>query len=311
MGLSPLLWGWAGGRSNSWGWVLHVKNRAIKRYMNILDQPLHANGLSTTQLLLPGLIELCDDFLSFLLMKFKIVVNSSHSPYFMPTSTYLTSHFPTQHPFLPWASRWPPRWPGWRCDRGGCWWTRHDWTVPRAKERGSYPSWRWSLWRDHPFDWQPGDYSQSSCNRTGLPEREALRGRKQGRKEGRKDRRREGRSRRQVIEERHQGLRGTRGKMDIKEKNRGTTGRSTKKRRESSNNGSKKQRSFAYQSHRRQREKSNSNRKSTKCQIDWKLDISRFFFLWHSNTQKHTQQARKHENVMKKKRENIHVTTVH
>lgn len=35
--------------------------------MNILDQPVHADGLGTTQLLLPGLIELGNDFLCFLL----------------------------------------------------------------------------------------------------------------------------------------------------------------------------------------------------------------------------------------------------
>lgn len=38
---------------------------------NILDKPLHADSFSATQLLLPRLIELCDDLLSFLLIKIK------------------------------------------------------------------------------------------------------------------------------------------------------------------------------------------------------------------------------------------------
>lgn len=131
---------------------------------------------------------------------------------------------------LPWVSQWPLHWQGWRCDHGGCWWTQHDWTGRRARETGSFLSWRWTLWRDHPFDRQPGDYSQSSCNRTGLPERE--RRCMEESKEGRKDRRGEGRSRRRVIE-RHRGLRGTRRRMDREGKKIGaTTGRSTKKRRE-------------------------------------------------------------------------------
>lgn len=37
--------------------------------MNVFDEPIHANGLSASQLLLPCLIELCDDFLCFLLAK--------------------------------------------------------------------------------------------------------------------------------------------------------------------------------------------------------------------------------------------------
>lgn len=29
-------------------------------------------------------------------------------------------------------------------------------------------SWHWSLWKDHPFDLQPGDYLHLSCNWTNL-----------------------------------------------------------------------------------------------------------------------------------------------
>lgn len=97
------------------------------------------------------------------------------------TETFITSHvlrvcfffFISHPPVLPWASQWPPHWPGWRCGRGGCWLTRLGWTAPTARARDSSLSLHWTLQRDHPFDWQPGDCSQSSCNRTGLPEREA------------------------------------------------------------------------------------------------------------------------------------------
>lgn len=159
-----------------------------------MDQPLHANGFSATQLLLPGLIELGNNFLRFLLVTWDQVRVWTFSSF----SNFSSLIISPSSSFLPWVSRWPPHWPGWRYDHGGWWWTQRDWTGPRARGRDSFLSWRWSLWRDHPFDWQPGDYSQSSCNRTGLPEREALRGREQGRKEG-KDRTREGRSRRRVI----------------------------------------------------------------------------------------------------------------
>ena len=155
----------------------------------------------------------------------------------LSTSTYWTPpHTLTNSPppFLPWASRWPPRWPGWRCGRGGWRWTRRDWTGPRARATDSFLSWHWTLRRDHPFDWQPGDYLRNSCNRTGLPEREASHGKwAKERKEGQTDGRKVG-SRRQVIKERHRGLRGTRGETDKKEeekKNKGTTGRSTKKKK--------------------------------------------------------------------------------
>lgn len=120
------------------------------------------------------------------------------SPYFclrahIEPSPHTVTNSPP--PFLPWASRWPPRWPGWRCGRGGWRWTRRDWTGPRARVRDSFLSWHWTLRRDHPFDWQPGDCSQNSCNRTGLPEREASHGKwaKERRKEGRTDGRTEGR----------------------------------------------------------------------------------------------------------------------
>lgn len=39
--------------------------------MNMFDKPIHTDGLSTPQLLLPRLIELCDNFLSFLLKKLR------------------------------------------------------------------------------------------------------------------------------------------------------------------------------------------------------------------------------------------------
>lgn len=37
--------------------------------MNVFDKPIHTDGLSASQLLLPCLIELCNDFLGFLLDK--------------------------------------------------------------------------------------------------------------------------------------------------------------------------------------------------------------------------------------------------
>lgn len=40
----------------------------ISNSIKSLDKPLHTDGLSTAQLLFPCLIELCDDFLGFLLV---------------------------------------------------------------------------------------------------------------------------------------------------------------------------------------------------------------------------------------------------
>ena len=65
--------------------------------MNILDQPLHADGLSTTQLLLPGLIELGNDFLRFLLVKLgEISKNCTHLSwnYWLCSFLDLSSAFP-------------------------------------------------------------------------------------------------------------------------------------------------------------------------------------------------------------------------
>lgn len=111
----------------------------------------------------------------------------------------------------PWVFRLPPHWPGWRRGRGGCWWTQRDWTGPTARGRDSSLSWHWSLWRDHPFDWQPDDCSQSSCNRTGLPEREVLHGSEPGR--GQTDGRKEGGSERNIIKERRHGWEDQAGKQ--------------------------------------------------------------------------------------------------
>lgn len=81
--------------------------------MIIQDKPLHADGLSTTQLLLPGLIELSNDFLSFLLVKSRpFSKNCAHSnwtrfhfyfsdvlipTHFISTHKHTTSHFQTLH----------------------------------------------------------------------------------------------------------------------------------------------------------------------------------------------------------------------
>ena len=225
----------------------------------------------------------------------------------LSTSTYWTPpHTLTNSPppFLPWASRWPPRWPGWRCGRGGWRWTRRDWTGPRARATDSFLSWHWTLRRDHPFDWQPGDYLRNSCNRTGLPEREASHGKwAKERKEGQTDGRKVG-SRRQVIKERHRGLRGTRGETDKKEegkKTREQRGGVQKKKEEKAQIMDQRSRGhLLYQSHRRQRQKSNSN---------WERAQNAKFFDTEKNTR--GRQARKHENVSRKKINDISITAMH
>lgn len=45
--------------------------------MNMSDKPIHTDGLSTPQLLLPSLIELCNNFLSFLLEELRQISQSS------------------------------------------------------------------------------------------------------------------------------------------------------------------------------------------------------------------------------------------
>lgn len=137
-----------------------------------MDRPFHAYCLCTTQFLFPCLIELSNNFLCFLLMqKEAILTLRILTVMFISVLCLWTTSLWGNSSTLPWVFLWSPRWLGCRCDRGGCWWRQHGWTGPKVREMGSFLSLHWSLWRDHPFDWQPGDYSQSSCNRTGLPER--------------------------------------------------------------------------------------------------------------------------------------------
>lgn len=62
--------------------------------MNICDKPIHPDGLSTPQLLLPCLIELRNDFLSFLVAKLgQISKNTTHTILnYLPWSTLDINH---------------------------------------------------------------------------------------------------------------------------------------------------------------------------------------------------------------------------